>query len=93
MKKALLVLVAAVAAFVLYLWWGLPARSDVQVLAQKNPGRTAVMREREREAKVAGRKAGHSQAWVPLARVSRHVIHALLSARLDSSRSPTDASS
>jgi monofunctional biosynthetic peptidoglycan transglycosylase len=79
-KKALLVLAATLAAFALYLWWGLPSRSDVRVLAQKNPGRTAVMLQREREAKAAGRRAGHSQAWVPLSRVSRHVIHALLSA-------------
>lgn len=79
MKRALLILAAALAAFVLYLWWGLPSRSDVRALAQKNPGRTAVMLQREREARDAGRKPGHSQAWVPLARVSRNVIHAVLS--------------
>jgi monofunctional biosynthetic peptidoglycan transglycosylase len=79
MKRALLILAAALAAFVLYLWWGLPSRSDVRVLAQKNPGRTAVMLQREREARDAGRKPGHSQAWVPLSRVSRNVIHAVLS--------------
>lgn len=80
MKRALLVLAATLVAFVFYLWWGLPARSEVRALAQKNPGRTAIMLQREKEAKAAGRRAGHSQAWVPLSRVSRHLIHALLSA-------------
>jgi monofunctional biosynthetic peptidoglycan transglycosylase len=79
MKRALLLLVAALAAFALYLWWGLPSRSEVRALAQRNPGRTAVMLQREREARAAGRKPGHSQAWVPLSRVSRNVIHAVLS--------------
>jgi monofunctional biosynthetic peptidoglycan transglycosylase len=77
-KRALLVLAGLLAAFVLYLWWGLPSRSDVRALAQTNPGRTAVMIQREQEAKDAGRRVGHSQAWVPLSRVSRQVIHALL---------------
>jgi monofunctional biosynthetic peptidoglycan transglycosylase len=80
MKRVLLVLAGLLLGFVLYLWWGLPSRSDVTALARKNPGRTAVMLQREKEAKAAGRRAGHSQAWVPLSRVSRHVIHALLSA-------------
>jgi monofunctional glycosyltransferase len=79
MKRALLILLAALAALAFYFWWGLPARSEVRTLAQKNPGRTAVMLQREREARAAGRKPGHSQAWVPLSRVSRNVIHAVLS--------------
>ena len=80
MRRALLILLGSLVAFGLYLWWGLPSRADVRVLAQKNPGRTAVMLQREEEAKAAGRRTGHSQAWVPLSRVSRNVIHALLSA-------------
>jgi monofunctional glycosyltransferase len=76
--RVLLVLAGLLIAFALYLWWGLPSRSEVRLLAQKNPGRTAVMLQREREAKDAKRRPGHSQAWVPLSRVSRHVIHALL---------------
>ncbi|HET9315382.1 MAG TPA: monofunctional biosynthetic peptidoglycan transglycosylase [Vicinamibacteria bacterium] len=79
MKRALLVVAVALAAFALYLWWGLPSRSEVRALAQKTPGRTAVMLQREEEARDAGRKPGHSQAWVPLSRVSRNVIHAVLS--------------
>jgi monofunctional biosynthetic peptidoglycan transglycosylase len=78
-KRALLILAGLLVAFVVYLWWGLPSRASVTELAQKNPGRTAVMRQREEEAKDAGRRIGHSQSWVPLSRVSRHVIHALLS--------------
>lgn len=79
MKRVLLVLLGIGLASVVYLWWGLPSRSEVAALATKNPGRTAVMRQREEEAKDAKRKLGHSQAWVPLSRVSRHLIHAVLS--------------
>jgi monofunctional glycosyltransferase len=80
MKRALLVFVGLLLGFALYLWWGLPSRSEVRLLAQKNPGRTAVMLQREAEAKAARRRPGHSQSWVPLSRVSRHLIHALLAA-------------
>jgi monofunctional biosynthetic peptidoglycan transglycosylase len=78
-KRALLLLLGLGLAFVVYLWWGLPSRSDVSALATRNPARTAVMRQREEEAQDAKRKLGHSQAWVPLSRVSRHLIHAVLS--------------
>jgi monofunctional biosynthetic peptidoglycan transglycosylase len=80
LKRAFLVLLALAVAFAGYVWWGLPSRGEVRTLAQKNPGRTAVMRQREEEARKAGRRPGHGQAWVPLSRVSRHLIHALLSA-------------
>ena len=58
MKRALLVLVGLVVAFAVYLWWGLPSRSEVRALAQKNPGRTAVMLQRDGEAKASGRRPG-----------------------------------
>ena len=37
------------------------------------------MEQRQEEAKAKGRKARVSQSWVPLTRVSRHLIHAVLS--------------
>jgi len=37
------------------------------------------MEQREEEAKAKGRKARVAQSWVPLSRVSRHLIHAVLS--------------
>ena len=36
------------------------------------------MRQREQEAKMAGRPAGFQQSWVPLSRMSKHLIHAVL---------------
>jgi monofunctional biosynthetic peptidoglycan transglycosylase len=61
-----------------YAWWGLPARGDVRALARQNPGRTSVMRQREAEARKAGRPARAVQSWVPMARISRHLVHAVL---------------
>jgi len=57
---------------------GLPARSEVRTLADKRPGKTALMRQREREAERKGEKARLSQTWVPLARMSHHLLHAVL---------------
>jgi monofunctional biosynthetic peptidoglycan transglycosylase len=69
----------ALAALLAWVWVGLPARSEVRALATKNPARTRLMEQREEEAKAKGRKARVAQSWVPLSRVSRHVIHAVLS--------------
>jgi monofunctional glycosyltransferase len=63
-----------------YLAWGLPSRAAVGELAAKNPGLTRVMQQRDEEAKRAKRPARREQVWVPLARVSRHLIHAVIAA-------------
>jgi monofunctional glycosyltransferase len=77
-RLALLGLVgAAVAAGVFFR--GLPARDDVRGLAKSNPAVTGVMRQREEEARAEGRKIRRDQAWVPLSRISRHLVHAVLS--------------
>ncbi len=80
MKKALLAMLAAGLAFVLYVAVGLPSRGQVSGLARENPGVTSVMRQREREAIAAKRPVRRVQSWVPLARVSRHLIHAVIAA-------------
>ncbi|MET0556473.1 MAG: monofunctional biosynthetic peptidoglycan transglycosylase [Vicinamibacteria bacterium] len=69
---------AALLAAAGWFWWGLPARSEVRALARKPPGVTAVMRQREAEAKAAGRTGRRTQSWVPIGRVSRHLVHAVL---------------
>jgi monofunctional biosynthetic peptidoglycan transglycosylase len=61
-----------------YVAAGLPSRSEIRALATKNPPRTALMRQREEEARKRGRKPRHSQSWVPLSRVSRLLIQAVL---------------
>jgi monofunctional glycosyltransferase len=79
LRRALLLLVAVGLAYLLYVVAGLPPRSEVKALAKKNPGRTGLMRQREAEAKAAGRRPRFEQSWVPLARVSRNLIHAVIS--------------
>jgi monofunctional biosynthetic peptidoglycan transglycosylase len=76
-----LILVAVVGVFALaaYVWLGLPARGEVRALAGSNPGTTGVMRQRDEEARAAGRSPRRQQIWVPISRVSRHLVHAVLS--------------
>jgi monofunctional biosynthetic peptidoglycan transglycosylase len=76
-----LILVAVVGGFALaaYVWLGIPARGEVRALAGTNPGTTGVMRQRDEEARAAGRSPRRQQIWVPISRVSRHLVHAVLS--------------
>ena len=62
-----------------WVWVGLPSRSEVRALAKTSPERTRLIEQREEEARAKGRKARVAQAWVPLSRISRHLIHAVLS--------------
>jgi monofunctional biosynthetic peptidoglycan transglycosylase len=78
MKKVAAVLLAIVAAGAAYVWWGMPARSEVAALAKNNPARTAVMRQREEEARRGGRPPRTTQSWVPMGRISRHLVHAVV---------------
>jgi len=69
---------AVLGGLVVWIWAGLPARSEVRTLAARNPERTRLMEQRAEEARARGRRARVSQSWVPLARISRHLIHAVL---------------
>jgi monofunctional glycosyltransferase len=78
-KRVLLALLALAAAGAVYVVSGLPSRAQVRALADANPAATAIMRQRDAEARRAGRPARRrAQAWVPLGRVSRHLIRAVL---------------
>ena len=79
LRRLLLTAVAALVALFAYLWLGLPGRGEVRALAKTNPTTTGVMRQREKEAQAAGRTLRRQQSWVPLSRVSRHLVHAVLS--------------
>ena len=63
-----------------YVIGGLPSRAAVRVLAHTNPKDTGVMRQRDEEARGAGRRPRRIQTWVPLAQVSRHLVHAVVAA-------------
>jgi monofunctional glycosyltransferase len=79
LRRLFLAAVVGVLALGAYVWLGLPARGDVRALASANPGMTGVMRQREAEARKAGRPVRRVQSWVPISGVSRHLIHAVLS--------------
>jgi monofunctional biosynthetic peptidoglycan transglycosylase len=79
LRRALLLLLAALLGYAVYLVAGLPSRSEVRALAKTNPGRTSLMLQREAEAKAAGRRRRFEQSFVPIARVSRNLIHAVIS--------------
>jgi monofunctional biosynthetic peptidoglycan transglycosylase len=78
-KKLAIGLLALLVAAAAWLWWGMPARGEVAALARENPSRTSVMRQREEEARRGGRAPRTTQSWVPMGRISRHLVHAVLS--------------
>jgi monofunctional biosynthetic peptidoglycan transglycosylase len=82
MRRWLRILVVSVVVVVLlaagWVVAGLPPRGDIRALAKKAPGRTALMRQRLKEAEEDNRKGRVVQAWVPLSRVSSHLLHAVL---------------
>ena len=56
---------------------------DISSLKKKNPGQTAFMEYREKEWKEKGRKVQVRQVWVPLSRISPHLVKAVLIAEDD----------
>jgi monofunctional biosynthetic peptidoglycan transglycosylase len=76
--KGLLALLLVSLLFLLYVLWGLPSRSAVRALERKPPEQTGLMRQREEEARAKGKKAARVQRWIPLGRMSRHLIQATL---------------
>jgi monofunctional glycosyltransferase len=80
LRRGLLLLLAAAFGYSFYLVAGLPSRTSVRSLATRNPGKTGVMRQREAEAKALGRRPRFEQTWVPLERISRELIHAVVAA-------------
>ena len=78
LRRLVTATLAALVILGIWVWAGLPARSEVKALSKRNPGKTRLMLQREQEARAKGRRARTSQAWVPLGQVSRHLIHAVL---------------
>ena len=62
-----------------YVLFGLPPRANVRALAKKNPEATGVMQQRAEEAAQAKHKPPRrEQVFVPLSRISRNLIHAVV---------------
>jgi monofunctional biosynthetic peptidoglycan transglycosylase len=77
-RRLLLVLALGLAAYAVFVVMGLPGRDEVRGLARQTPERTALMRQREGEARARGRTARRSQSLVPLSRISRWLIQAVI---------------
>jgi monofunctional biosynthetic peptidoglycan transglycosylase len=77
-KRALAVVIAVPVLAAGWVAAGLPARGEVRALARSNPGQTSVMRQREDEARRAKRAPRTAQQWVPLSRISKHLVHAVI---------------
>ncbi len=76
MARLALVLAAAAVAAGAYIYLSLP---DVTTLKTRNPAATAFMALRDQEYREAGgRVPRRRQAWVPLRRISPHVVNAVL---------------
>ncbi len=81
-RRIALLALAALAAIVAWAW----ARAqlvDVDALATRNPGATAIMLQRAREAAAAGRRWRPQRHWVPYERISPHLRRAVLIAEDD----------
>ena len=50
----------------------------VPALKTENPGETALMRQRKRDAEQHGEQFRIVQRWIPLSRIPRHVIDAVV---------------
>jgi monofunctional biosynthetic peptidoglycan transglycosylase len=81
LKRRLALAVAAgglLSGVAVWVWWGLPPREEVRGLAVRNPAQTALMQQRQAEAKARKRVPRTLQSWVPLSRVSRSLIQAVI---------------
>lgn len=80
-RVALRVLAVILGLAIVGLSWiavGLPDREEVRVLGKEPPGKTALMLQRQREAEANGEPGTIRQTWVPLSRISRHLLHAVI---------------
>jgi len=80
MRRALLLLCLAPPIYAIYVLWGLPARAEIRALAKTTPRKTGVMLQREEEARAAGRRLREVRTIVPLSRISRNLVHAVVAA-------------
>jgi len=77
-RRLLLGALIAGLAYAVFVFWGLPSRDEIRALARQNPAKTAVMRQRDAEAVAAKRKPRTLQTWMPLPRISRNLVRAVI---------------
>jgi monofunctional glycosyltransferase len=78
LTRLFLVLGAGLAVYAAFVVIGLPSREEVRALARTMPEKTALMRQREREAKAKGRTARRGQTVVSISHISRWLIQAVI---------------
>ena len=79
LRRLVLATLAALVVFGIWVWAGLPARSEVSALAEAEPRQDAPdAAARGGGAREGAPARGPARRWVPLAQVSRHLIHAVL---------------
>jgi monofunctional biosynthetic peptidoglycan transglycosylase len=64
----------------LLVYAGLPSRAEVRRLSKQEPARTALMQQREAEARARKRTPRVVQRVVPLSRISPHLVNAVVTA-------------
>jgi monofunctional biosynthetic peptidoglycan transglycosylase len=72
--------VAALLAYGSCVFIGLPRPAEVRRLRRENPSETSLMRQRDEDARRSNRRSRRVRRWVPLSRVSRHLICAVIAA-------------
>jgi len=80
MRRVLFLACVALACYAIYVLWGLPSRDEVRALAKTTPRTTGVMRQRQEEARKAKRKLREVRTVVPISRISRNLVHAVVTA-------------
>ncbi|KAB2926321.1 MAG: monofunctional biosynthetic peptidoglycan transglycosylase [Bacteroidetes bacterium] len=65
-------------ASLLFLQYLFLPNNSLQSLRKQNPKRTAMMEQRIEEAEEAGKPFAIAQQWVPLSRISRHLVNAVI---------------
>jgi monofunctional biosynthetic peptidoglycan transglycosylase len=65
-------------AIILFLQYLALPNNSLQSLRKINPGKTAMMVQREREAVDAGKELKIQRQWIPMSKISRHLINAVI---------------
>ena len=78
MRRLVLLALLAILLYAGYVVGGLPSHAEVRALAKQDPGKTGVMAQREEEALAAKRKPRTTQVFVPISRISRNLVHAVI---------------
>ena len=77
-KKNKIASIAISVAGILFLQYLALPNNSLQSLRKNNPGKTAMMAQREDEAAESGKKFLIQQNWVPLSRISKHLGNAVI---------------